>query len=45
VHYLAATPEGDSIMRGTALAAWLTRICERPSMQATLPPEALRRAA
>jgi glutathione S-transferase len=45
VHYLAVTPEGESIMRGTALEVWLARICERPSMKATLPPEALRRAA
>ena len=43
--YLYRTPEGRSAMKGTALEAWLTRISARPSMQATLPPEPLRRAA
>ncbi len=32
-------------MRGTALAAWLARVGERPSMKATAPPDALRTAA
>jgi len=45
LHYLAATPEGESVMRGTALAAWLVRVSERPSMKATAPPDALRTAA
>jgi len=45
LHYLAATPEGESVMRGTALAAWLARVGERPSMKATAPPDALRTAA
>jgi glutathione S-transferase len=45
VYYLAATPEGASILAGTALRAWLDRVGERPSMQATLPPEPLRKAA
>jgi len=45
IEYLAATPEGASILAGTALRAWLERVGERASMRATLPPEALRRAA
>jgi glutathione S-transferase len=43
--YLAATPEGAKIMAGTKLKAWLGRMEARASMQATLPPEALRKAA
>ena len=43
--YLAATPEGHSAMQGTALETWLNRMSARPSMQATLPPENLRKAA
>lgn len=43
--YLAVTPEGAKIMAGTKLKAWLDRMEGRASMQATLPPEALRRAA
>src|SRR5262249_15465682 len=45
VEYLAATPEGASILAGTALREWLVRVGERASMRATQPPEALRRAA
>ena len=45
IYYLAATPEGASILAGTALRAWLERVGERASMQATLPPEPLRKAA
>ena len=45
VYYLAATPEGSAILKDTALLAWLRRMNARPSMQATLPPEALRQAA
>ncbi|HVS23314.1 MAG TPA: glutathione S-transferase family protein [Gammaproteobacteria bacterium] len=45
IEYLAATPEGATILAGTALCAWLARVAERASMRATLPPEALRRAA
>jgi len=41
----AATPEGKSLLAGTKLSAWLARMQSRPSMLATLPPEALRRAA
>jgi glutathione S-transferase len=43
--YLFATPEGRAAMQGTALDSWLARMNARASMQATLPPEALRRAA
>jgi len=43
--YMAATPEGRAAMHGTALPAWLERMNARPSMQATLPPEILRKAA
>jgi glutathione S-transferase len=45
LEYLAATPEGHAAMQGTALAAWLNRMSARASMQATLPPENLRKAA
>jgi len=45
LYYLAATPEGAAILAGTALSAWLGRVGERASMQATLPPEPLRKAA
>jgi glutathione S-transferase len=43
--YLAATPECAKIMAGTRLLAWLGRMEARASMRATLPPEALRKAA
>ena len=45
LEYLAATPEGRPMLDGTRVAAWLARMTSRPSMQATLPPEPLRRAA
>jgi glutathione S-transferase len=45
LEYLVATPEGHVAMQGTALVAWLHRMSARPSMQATLPPENLRKAA
>jgi glutathione S-transferase len=45
IEYLAATPEGASIIAGTGLHAWLERVGARASMRATLPPAALRRAA
>jgi glutathione S-transferase len=45
IYYLAATPEGRMILKDTALLAWLGRMNARPSMKATLPPEALRKAA
>jgi glutathione S-transferase len=43
--YLAITPEGAAALQGTALAAWLARVIARPSLQKTLPPESLRKAA
>ena len=43
--YLAVTPECAKIMNDTKLMAWLRRLDARSSMQATLPPEALRKAA
>jgi glutathione S-transferase len=43
--YLSATPECAKILAGTKLKAWLDRMDARASMQATLPPEALRKAA
>jgi hypothetical protein len=43
--FLAETPEGKSVLARTRLEAWLARMNERPSMQATLRPEAFRRAA
>jgi glutathione S-transferase len=45
IYYLAATPEGASILAGMALRDWLERVGKRASMQATLPPEPLRKAA
>lgn len=43
--FLAETPEGKSLLTGTRLSRWLDRMNERPSMRATLRPDALRRAA
>ena len=43
--FFVETPEGKSLLAETRLQAWLNRMNERPSMQATLRPEALRRAA
>jgi glutathione S-transferase len=43
--YFAATPEGGQLLAGTRLEAWLARMNARPSLRATLPPEALRKAA
>jgi glutathione S-transferase len=45
LYYLAATPEGGVILKNTALLAWLGRMNARASMQATEPPEELRKAA
>ena len=42
--YFGQCPEGRALMGGTALGAWVQRMAGRPSMQATLPPEALRLA-
>jgi glutathione S-transferase len=43
--FFAETPEGKSLLAETRLKDWLDRMNERPSMQATLRPEVLRRAA
>ena len=40
--FLQATAEGRDLLVGTPLAAWLTRMNERPSMQRTQRPEAFR---
>ena len=45
VYYLAATPEGAAILKDTSLLSWLGRMNARPSMMATVPPEAFRKAA
>jgi len=45
IDFFHATPEGKSLLTGTALADWLARMNERPSMQQTLRPEPLRAAA
>jgi|HubBroStandDraft_6_1064221.scaffolds.fasta_scaffold80373_3 glutathione S-transferase len=43
--FFADTREGAELMRATALAGWLARMNERPSMQRTQRPENLRQAA
>ena len=43
--FLGATPEGERIMAGTRLGAWLERMRSRPSFVATLPPPMFRKAA
>ncbi len=43
--FFAETPEGKSLLQGSRLQQWLDRMNARPSMQATLRPETLRRAA
>ena len=45
VYYLAASPEGAAILKATSLLSWLGRMNARPSMMATVPPEAFRKAA
>ncbi len=42
--FFRGTPEAQELLRGTALDAWLTRMGERPSVQATAA-ERLRQAA
>ncbi len=41
----AETPEGEVLLANTGLRRWLDRMNDRPSMQATLRPPLLRRAA
>jgi glutathione S-transferase len=43
--FFAATPEGKTLLEGTGLKAWLTRMNARASMIATQRPEPLRGAA
>jgi glutathione S-transferase len=43
--YLSITPEGSAAMKDAALLDWLGRMEARPSMQATQPPETMRKAA
>jgi len=43
--FLAATPEGEQVLAGTRLGAWVERMEARPSLQATLPPPMFRKAA
>ena len=45
MYYIAMTPEGQELTNGTALEKWLSRMCERGSMQRTMPPESFRKAA
>ncbi len=43
--FLGATPEGEALLAGTRLGAWLERVRSRPSFEATLPPPMFRKAA
>jgi glutathione S-transferase len=43
--FLAATPEGEGLLKGTRLGAWAERVQARPSFAATLPPPMFRKAA
>jgi glutathione S-transferase len=45
IDFLVATPEGENLLEGTGLKAWLTRMNARASMIATQRPEPLRGAA
>jgi len=45
IDFLAATPEGKSLLESTRLQDWLARMNARPSMIATQRPEMLRSAA
>jgi len=45
IAFLAATPEGEAMMAGAPLMAWLERMQARPSFEATLPPPIFRKAA
>ena len=42
--FFQATPEGQQLLAGTRLAAWLDRMNQRPSMRRTQRPENLRTA-
>ena len=43
--FLGGTPEGEALLKGTQLGAWLERMRARPSFEATLPPPMFRKAA
>ena len=43
--FLGSTPEGEAVLAGTRLGAWLERMRARPSFEATLPPPMFRKAA
>ena len=43
--FLGATPEGEALLKGTRLGAWLEHMRARPSFVATLPPPMFRKAA
>jgi glutathione S-transferase len=43
--FLGATPEGEALLAGTRLGAWLECVRTRPSFVATLPPAMFRKAA
>jgi glutathione S-transferase len=45
IDFFAATPEGKTLLEGTALKGWLARMNARASMIATQRPEPLRGAA
>jgi glutathione S-transferase len=45
IDYLAATPEGQEILEGRPLLAWLGRMQARDSVKATAPPPRARAAA
>jgi glutathione S-transferase len=38
IAFLAATPEGEALLKGTRLGAWIERMEARPSFEATRPP-------
>jgi glutathione S-transferase len=38
IAFLAATPEGEGLLNGTRLGAWIERMEARPSFRDTLPP-------
>lgn len=45
IDFLAMTPEGDSVLKGTKLLSWLGRMNERASMKTTFAAELFRKAA
>ena len=43
--FLGGTREGERLLAGSGLGAWLERMRARPSFEATLPPPQFRKAA